>query len=260
MLWLKSLLYPSDRSSHTSRLTPLLTTIFLAIGAVLTTTASFVFGVGWLMPILCAAVVYPVFLIHVGYGQYGSALGWVLLWAVFQSIAVAVGTAIAPERATEVVLSGATYTEETLDWIRTGDGPGGTPQLFVPIHVRDYVMFCLLSLLTFGSAALILGTWLLNYMNYYVAILVKMSANPWLAATIAWPPWSLARVIGYISTGVALTALSLHLVAKARGKVPQYPFPKKYLFIGIGFVVADLILKTLLTPIWRQLLLSALGE
>ncbi|MEQ8956316.1 MAG: hypothetical protein RLP02_00085 [Coleofasciculus sp. C2-GNP5-27] len=248
-----------DRSISTHRFGTLLTITFLAVGAILTTTTSFVFAVAWLMPILGAAVPYPIFLFHVRQGRYSHAFGWVLLWAVFQSIAVAGATAIAPERAAEVVLSGTTYTEEMFHWIQTGEGAEGSPRLFLPIHLRHYIAFCVLSLITFGSAALLLGTWLLNYMNFYVAQLITISANPWLAAAIAWPPWSLLRVMGYISTGIALTTLGLHGIAKIRGKIPRHPFPKTYLLLGIGLVVADAIVKAFLAPFWQQLLLQNFG-
>jgi hypothetical protein len=239
-------------------LTPLLSATLLAIGALLTTSASFILGVAWLTPILGAAVAYPIFLLQVRRRRYSSALGWMLLWGLFQSLALAGGTILAPERAAEVVLSGPAYTEKMLHWIRTGEGDEGSLQLFLPIHLRYYATFCFLSLVTFGSAALLLGPWLLNYMNFYVAQLVRISANPWMAACLGWPPWSLVRVVGFISTGVALTALSLNLMTRSRGQVPQYPFPQRYLLVGIGFVVADVVVKALLAPVWQRLLLNAL--
>ena len=240
--------------------TPLSTAAFLAVGAILTTIASFLLDMAWLMPILGAAVPYPIFLSQVRRHRYSSALRWMLLWALFQSLAVAIGTALAPDRAAEVVLNGSTYTKEMLHWIRTGEGAEGSFRLFLPIHVRHYAAFCVLSLVTFGSAALLLGTWLLNYMNFYVAQLVQSSVAPWLAACLGWPPWSVLRVVGYISTGVALTALSLNLVTRARGRVPQDSFPEQYLLMGLGFVVADLVVKAVLAPVWQGLLLSVLPK
>ncbi|EGJ31522.1 MULTISPECIES: hypothetical protein [Moorena] len=237
---------------------PLLTASFLAIGAILATIASFVFGVPWLVPILGAAVPYPIFLFHVRHRQYMRALGWMLLWALFQSLAVGIGTALAPETAAQVILNGSDYIEEQLLWIRTVEGTEGSLRLFLPDHVQQYTVFCFLSLVTFGSAALVLGTYLLNYMNFYVAQLVQISVNPWLAALVGWPPWSVLRVVGFICTGVALTALGLNLVAKITRSNSQHPFPQRYLLIGIGFVVADIIVKATLAPIWQQLLSFAL--
>ncbi|MEH2089467.1 MAG: hypothetical protein V7K61_22600 [Nostoc sp.] len=36
-------------------------------------------------------------------------------------------------------------------------------------------------------------------------------------------------------------------------------FSKPYMLIGIGFVIADIVVKAVLAPIWQKLLLSALG-
>ena len=32
-----------------------------------------------------------------------------------------------------------------------------------------------------------------------------------------------------------------------------------YMLIGVGFVIADIVVKAVLAPIWEKLLLSALG-
>ncbi|MCC5609928.1 hypothetical protein LC612_24925 [Nostoc sp. CHAB 5834] len=240
--------------------------IFLVISVILSTTASFVFGLPWLMPILGAAVPYPIFFLQVRRQQYKSAFWWMLLWGVLQSIAVIVATAMsttgyayAPKTAAKVILRGQSYTTEMLHWIRTGEGMEGSLNLFLPDHLLHYRIFCILCVVTLSSAALIFGTWMLNYMNFYVAELVKVSAKPWLAAILGWYPWSLLRIIGFIATGVALAALGLNLVTRIRGEVPKSPFPKTYMLIGIGFVIADIVVKALLAPIWQKLLLSALG-
>ncbi len=231
----------------------------LVIGVILSTTTSFVFGVPWLMPILGTAVPYPIFLLQVRRQQYKSVFWWMLLWGVLQSIAVIVATAIAPETAAKVILRGQSYTTEMFHWIRTGEGMEGSLNLFLPDHLLQYGIFCILCVATISSVALIFGTWMLNYMNFYVAELVKVSAKPWFAAILGWYPWSLLRIIGFIATGVALAALGLNLVTRIRGEVPKSPFPKTYMLIGIGFVIADIVVKAILAPIWQKLLLSALG-
>ncbi|NES86841.1 MAG: hypothetical protein F6K10_38940 [Moorea sp. SIO2B7] len=232
-----------------------MTAMVLLVGTLLSALASFVFAIPLLTPILGAAVIYPIFVLLVGRCQYNSAFGWVLFWALLQSIVVGLGTILAPARASEVFLNGSAYTEEMLNWIRTGEGAEGSLSLFLPIHLRQYAVFSFLSLVTFGSAALLLGTYLLNYMNFYVANLIKVSVNPWLAACLAWYTWSLLRVVGFIATGIALTTLGFHLVDKVRGKLPIDFFPKRYFLIGISFLLTDIIVKAILTPIWQKFLL-----
>ena len=236
----------------------LITPTLLLIGAGLTTMASLVFGNAWLMPVLGALVIYPLFLLQVRRCRYSQGLRWVLIWAIFQSLAVILATIITPEKASAVVLSGPSYTEEMLHWIRTGEGAEGSLSLFLPLHVRQYAIFSFLSLITLGSASLLLGTYLLNYMNFYVGQLIIMSANPWLAAIIGWPIWSVLRVMGFICTGIALTALGLNLLARIRKQMPQHYLPMNYLLLGISFVVADIIVKATLAPIWQRMLLTAL--
>jgi len=231
--------------------------LFLTVGVTLSTIASFVFGIPWLMPILGAAVPYPIFFLQVRRQQYKSAFWWMLLWGVLQSIGVIVATAMsttgyayAPQTAAKVILRGESYTAEMFHWIRTGEGMEGTLRLFLPNHLLHYGIFCILCIVTISSAALIFGTWMLNYMNFYVAQLIKVSAKPWLAAILGWYPWSLVRVIGFIATGVALAALGLNLFTRMRGEVPKFAFPKTYMLIGITFVIADIIIKVVLAPIW----------
>ena len=224
----------------------------------LSTAASFVFAVGWLVPILGAAVPYPLFLQQVNRRRYDHALGWMAFWALCQSLAVVIGTWIAPEQAAEAIFSGPPYVEEMFRWIRTGEGAEGSLPLFLPIHAKHYALFCLLSLLTASSAALVLGTWMLNYMNFYVAQLVQFSAAPWLAACIGWPLWSILRVIGFITTGIALAVPAVNLLAKMRGSALVQPFPWRVLAVGFDFVLADIVVKATLAPLWRQWLLRAL--
>ena len=236
----------------------ILTAWLLGIGTVLTTIASFSFSIPKLMPFLGAGVIYPLYLFLVGRRCYNQAMVWVLWWAICQSFAVAWATILASERAAEVVLHGAVYTENMFHWIRTGEGAEGSLQLFLPAHLREYALFSLLSLFTFGSAALILGTYLLNYMNFYVGQLVAQSSHPWLAAVVGWPPWSMLRVVGYIATGLALTALALNLGHYFSRRFPQLDFPRQYFLMGLGLLLGDLVVKAILAPSWQRLLQMAL--
>ncbi len=236
----------------------ILTAILLAIGAVLTTMASLSLRIPMLMPFLGAGVIYPLYLILVSRRYYNQAMLWVLWWAWSQSWAVAVATILAPEKAAYVILHGTVYTEDMFHWIQTGEGAEGSLSLFLPIHLREYAIFSFLSLSTFGSAALILGTYLLNYMNFYVGQLIAQSSHPWLAALVGWPPWSMLRVFGYIATGLALTVLALNLGHKISKKFPQLNFPRHYFLMGLGLLLGDLLVKTTLAPFWQQLLRMAL--
>lgn len=230
----------------------------LPVGAVLTTAAGFGAGVPWLLPVLGAAIPYPGFIRRVARGAYPHAVGWVLVWALGQTVAVGGATLLWPERGAEVVLQGAPYAEEMLTWIRTGVGPEGDPSLFLPLHARHFGAFCVLSFLTAGAGSLVLGTFLLNYMNFYVATLVAASAQPGLAALIGWPVWAEIRVIGFVTVGAALAGLSLRLLARIR-PLPAPRFSPRTLVVGVGLVVLDAVLKATLATVWREWLVKALG-
>lgn len=230
----------------------------LIIGVTLSTTASFVIASAWFTPILGAAVAYPIFLELVHRKQYGRTAVVMLLWALLQSLAIGVATIWFPETASETILSGPRYTTEMFHWIQTGEGAEGALRLFLPLHLRNYLIFCGLCCLSVSSTALLFGTWLLNYMNFYVAELVRASVHPWVAVLVGWPPWSILRVIGFILTGVALAVVGLNGIARLRKHPVQHPFPAQYLWMGLGFVMADIVVKTALAPTWRQLLSYAL--
>ena len=232
----------------------------LAAGSAATTALGFALGWAWLFPLLGALVPYPLFLARVTRGRYRAAVGWVLLWALFQSVAVGLAVAWAPERAAQVVHQGPGYTAEMLHWVRTGEGPEGSPRLYLPIHLRHYVAFCLLSVATAGAAALVLGTWLLNYMNYYVVELARASADPVTATLLGWPIWAAIRVVGYVVTGAALAEFGLSLYRRLRGRSRGIAFPASVFLAGFGLVVLDALLKALLAPFWQGILKRALGE
>lgn len=232
----------------------------LVIGAILTTVASFIFQQPWLMPILCGVVIYPLFLLKVKQQKYSVALAWVLWWTIWQSLTIIVATIFAPEIAAKVIINGTVYTEEMFHWILTGNGTESSLNLFLPIHIQQYIAVSILSFLTLGSASLFLGTYLLNYMNFYVSKLIQSSLYPGLAMLIGWPPWSVLRVIGFICTGIALTDLGLRLIARLRQDDYANAFSFRYLYLGIGLVTADIIVKAILAPIWRDFLLFTLSK
>lgn len=208
------------------------TVFVLAAGAAITTGAGFLIGAAWLFPILGSLVPLIVFLPLVKEGRPARAAAWVLLWAVFQSIALGVAVQLAPDRAAEVVLRGPAYAEEMLHWIRTGEGPEGSPRLFLPIHLRHYLAFCVLSVLSVGTLGLVLGTVLLNYMNFYVAQLVRESSQPVLALGFGWPVWAVIRVAGFVVTGAATARIGWIGLNRLRGIRIDTPLPLRVFGAG----------------------------
>jgi hypothetical protein len=228
---------------------------YFFLGSLGSTAAGFGAGLPWLLPVLGALVPYPVFLRELRAGRPGAACRAVLLWALLQSLVLGGAVRLAPDRAAGVVHRGPAYAAEMIHWIETGEGPEGSPRLYLPVHLRHYAAFCALSFLTAGAASLVLGTWLLNYMNYYVVVMAGAAAAPAPALALGWPPWAVLRVVGFVATGAALAGFALAWLNARRGG-PALPHPRALLAVGIGFVVADAVLKWLLAPAWRTWLLS----
>jgi hypothetical protein len=180
------------------------------------------------------------------------------VWAVFQSLALCYATVLFPDRAAEVVLRGPAYAEEMLHWVRSGEGPEGSPRLYLPIHLRHFLAFGALSAISVGALALAMGTVLLNYMNFYVVELVRASAEPSLAVVFGWPVWAVLRVVGFVGTGVATAAAGLGMYQRISGKTKRVRFPARLFALGLGLVVVDALLKAVLAPAWRGILLRAL--
>jgi len=231
---------------------------FLAGGAVLSTALGFLLGIPMLFPFLGAAVAYVVFLREVNAGRYTAAFVWMLFWAVCQNAAVGTASVLQPERAAAVILTGPDYAVEMLRWVRTGVGPEGSPRLYLPVHARHFAAFCVLSAATFASAGLVLGTYLLNYMSFYVTELVAASAQPVPAALLGWPVWAAIRVTGFIACAVALAPLGWNGLARFRRGMRARAVPYRLLVLGVGLVVLDAALKAVLAPVWRGWLLGFL--
>ena len=68
------------------------------------------------------------------------------------------------------------------------------------------------------------------------------------------------RVVGFVVTGTALTALGFDLVRKMKNREAKVHFPVRVFLIGFGLVVVDAVLKAVLAPFWQGILFRALGE
>jgi len=228
----------------------------IAIGCVAATAAGFAAGSPWLLPVLGAAVAYPFWANELAKGRPGRAVVLALWWALFLSASTAIATAAAPGRAALTIWHGESYASEMIGWVRTGLGAESTPSLFLPQHALHFALFNAACLLSGGFAGLCMGAALLNYMNYYVAVLAMEASRPVLAAALGWPPWALIRVAGFVLAAVPLSAILLSRTRLwSRAQNCRY---WKYYVWGLVLVVLDAALKAVLAPHWRVFLLDAL--
>lgn len=218
--------------------------------------AGFAMGIPWALPLLCGGVAYPFYALNLARRQPGRAVLLMIAWAVALSLAVTLVSMAFPDRAGRVIWKGQTYTAEMMHWVQTGVGPEGTPSLFLPQHAAHFAFFNAACLASAGLGGLCMGAALLNYMNFYVASLTMQASRPLLAASLAWPPWAILRVLGFILASVPLSAAVMSRFRFWRSG-PRISYWRYYLW-GAALVVADAILKAVLAPYWRQFLGGAL--
>lgn len=157
------------------------------------------------------------------------------------------------KRTDALVLRAAAYRATMLAWLTTGRGPESRPWATVGAHARELSIYLAAALLTANLASLVLGAALLNFMNAWVASLLRAARRPARVAALGWGSWSVVRVAAYIMLGAAAAAP----LASAAG----YPAPEGALAVlaaagGLG-VALDLALKLALSRPQGRLLAAA---
>lgn len=232
----------------------------VALAAILGTAAGLASGAPWLLPLLDALPAWLIMMSALRRGRRASAVGLMLWWALWLALSVVTATLWFPQRAAAVVYNGAAYRDEMLDWLATGVGRESDPSAFIPQHLIHAVIFCVLSLASASMLSILMGAVLMNYMSFYVGDLIaRCSGSPSqaLAVALAWNPWSMIRVVAFIVLGVVLAEPLLSRLPAAR--VPVIAGRGRWLAAGLAGLALDLILKTLLAPLWPGLLAGCLG-
>jgi hypothetical protein len=174
-----------------------------------------------------------------------------LAWALALSVSTVAAAAGSPEAAMRSIWHAGPYRDEMLLWIATGAGPEGAIARFLPRLVAEYALTLALSAVTVGAGALFLGSLLLGYMNGYVGWAVAHAdptVTPLAAALLAWPPWSIARVVSFVLAGTAAAAWG-H--ARIFDRAASRPRVKPLFVASLVFLAADILLKWWFAPIWR---------
>lgn len=205
-------------------------------------------GIDLLLPIINALLIYPVYLLYITRKRYKTAVAMVIFWAVILSAFTILYTYQEPSVAKKIIIRGGTYTEEMWEWLETGKGIEGDITRFFPQHIIHLSLFIMLTLATGGFGGLVSGSILLNYMNYYVGCLALTSTNPGVISLIGWPIWAEIRVVGYIILSIFFATPLIFKISNKRWKYNRF---SNYLYSGLALIIADIILKYLLAPIWR---------
>ena len=214
------------------------------------------FGVArWLLPLLLAAPAIQGLWRYLSEGRRSEAvrlmLGWALALAVFGPIAMA----IAPEAAEATVLRGGEYRDEIMAWLATGEGAEGDIRLFLPVHLQRLALFVPLSLVSGGALGVLMGAVMMNFMDFFVASYAAAASG--VPAALAWFPWALCRVAAFVILGVVTAEPLVRRLAKV--SVPLQPGRRRLLYAAGGLLVADVVLKAALAPMWGRYLAGFLN-
>ncbi len=214
----------------------------------------------WLLPLVMTLFIYPLFLLDLRIRASWKAVTHVLLWALASTVVIVAYSYFFPDQAGARIIKGKEYFQEMLHWIYTGQGAEGDPHLFLKPKFIELGAFISLTSLTGGFAGLFLGSYLLNYMNFYVGTLATMVSGVKLPLLLvfSWPIYAILRVIGYVNLGVYFSVPLLRLVRLVHLKERDV---REHLIVGLTLVAFDFILKAtianaLYQPMLKELVLG----
>lgn len=213
-------------------------------------------GVAVLLPILNTLASFPFMVLALRRGDLRLAVARMLLWALTMGVAATALSYARPAQTGILFVRGEAYQREMFAWVITGQGAESTPSQFIPQQAGHAALFSALALATGGVAAMPMGAVLMNYMGHYVGVLAATSRRPAPTIILGWHPWAVIRVISFVVIGVVLSAPLLSRLGNFR--VDRGTTRTLLLWAGAG-LVADVVLKTLLAPLWQRLLLRSVG-
>jgi hypothetical protein len=210
----------------------------------------------WLLPVVAGLTFWLLFAHSLRRGEYVWAVKSALVWALMLVVVQVALSMLWPGVMEGNILRGAAYRDEMFRWVRTGEGSEGSIALFLPIHLRHFVLFCVVSAASGGALGLVMGAAMLGYMNFYVGSLIAVSGGSLLAAGLGWQVWAIVRVIGFIVAGTALGGILVDKTvagAAKRAKILRWMYP------AVALIVADIVLKWALAGAYQAALSGVLG-
>ena len=179
------------------------------------------FRIGWRMK---SRLVLPVSQALLGWVAFLFA--WTTVGAFWSAAAVgawAIGTTLAsvfvfvgrPEATDLRVIRATEYRASMLEWLESGRGPEASVLSTIVRHLREAIWYTAAAIATANLASLVMGAILLNFMNAYVATLIRAARRPGLVVLLAWNLWSVVRVAAYVMIGAGASAPMLRLFGRA---------------------------------------------
>lgn len=200
---------------------------------------------GWLaVPPLLALAAWLPLVAALRRGRRRVAALVVVAWAVLLAGGTAALEVWRPGSCAALFPRAAEYQQEMLTWAGSGEGCESNVACFLPKHLLHAALFAGATVATGGYLGLVFASVLFGWMGAYAGGLAALSPAPVSAAMLAWHPWAVVRVAGYIALGVALAEPLVGL------GVPRLPGWRRWLLAGLAGLALDVILKALLAPWW----------
>jgi hypothetical protein len=209
-----------------------------------------------LLPVLNAGPAYVTMAALLLRRDRRGAVVAMLAWAVTVAVCGTAVFALWPGPLDGRVIHGPAYRAEMFEWIRTGIGAESSPRRFLPQHATHLALFVASSLVTASVASIVMGAVLMNYMSFYVASLARAGAPTWAVVFLGWQPWALCRVTAFATLGAVLAEPLLCRLA--RRPYAGLSAARPFLLAAAVLLVADVVLKTALAPLWGQWLRGVL--
>ncbi|MCI0414239.1 hypothetical protein L0222_15780 [bacterium] len=196
------------------------------------------------LPVLTAIAGYFPFAME---AQVSFARGFLILvlWTLLLSVLILWFSRREPERMERLIWRSSEYSDSMMRWIETGELPEGSARQVIFFHLKQTVLYCVLAFLSLNFLALVLGSALLNYMNFYVAQLSRRSSRAGSALWMGWNPWSVIRVLTFLYLGMVVSAPTMWLLFA----IP-WSLSAVLLLPAVAGLLLDLFLKLTLARRW----------
>jgi len=171
----------------------------------------------------------------------GAAHGAIAVggWTVGSTLAALVYFLTSPGLVDRRVLRAAAYRAEMLAWLSDGRGFAARPLATARRHLWELGAYLAAALVSGNVLGLVMGAVLLNFMNAWVASLLRAARRPSVVLLLGWNVWSVVRVAAYAVLGTAAAApLAAWIGRPAAGGLVG-----DLLLWGLAGVAADLALK-----------------
>ena len=233
-----------------------MTSIAIVATTLLSYAVGWTLGVPVLLPLLNTLASFPFMVLALRRGDLRLAVARMLLWALTMGVVATMLSYARPAQTGSLFLRAEAYRTEMFAWVLTGQGAESTPSQFLPQQAGHAALFSGLALATGGAAAMPMGAVLMNYMGHYVGTMAASSRRPALTMLIAWHPWSVIRVVSFVVIGVVLSAPLLSRIGRFR---VDWRAGRTLLVWACAGLIVDVVMKTLLAPVWQRLLLRIVG-